>query len=256
MDVEALIDRVNGIPHMTPEEGRYIDSFLREHQLRNCLELGFAHGVGTAFLANAVRDMGGRVSTIDLVSARERQPDILTTLQRAGVDSQQVDIYFEPTSYNWRMMKFLQEGRGGTFDFVYLDGAHSWAVDGLAFHLSKLLLRPGGWLLFDDLNWTFDTSSVAAEDWVQRMPAEERKTPQVRLIWDLLVKSDPEFVELVERDDWAFARKRNNGTETKVIYRYHPVLESVYELKNLARATWLGLKRRRSSRGGQRQGLP
>ena len=95
----------------------------------------------------------GRVVTIDRDEARRRDPSITTVLSRAGVPDNVVEVYFEPRSYNWRLMRFLEEGRGGTFDFVHLDGAHTWKVDGLANYLALILLRPGGWILFDDLKW-------------------------------------------------------------------------------------------------------
>jgi hypothetical protein len=44
-----------GIPHMTPEQGKTITEFIGEHELRHCLELGFAHGVGTAYITRAVQ---------------------------------------------------------------------------------------------------------------------------------------------------------------------------------------------------------
>ena len=49
------------------------------------------------------------------------------------------------------------------FDFVFLDAGHTWDVTGFAFFLVDRLLRPGGWLLFDDLNWSVTKSrSVSA----------------------------------------------------------------------------------------------
>jgi predicted O-methyltransferase YrrM len=132
-----------------------IAGFILKHGLRNCLELGFAHGKTTTYMAHSTQQIGGKTTAIDLESARTRTPNIFDALALAQIDPSQVEIYFEPTSYTWRMMKFLEAGRAGTFDFVFLDGAHSWFVDGLAFFLADMLLRPGGWILFDDLNWNF-----------------------------------------------------------------------------------------------------
>src|SRR5215469_13329572 len=177
------IDRVlNGIPVMTLEQGREISDFIRKNELRNCLELGFAHGVSTAYIAHAVKSLGnGRVVTIDREEARQRDPNISVVLSRAGVPDDVVEVYFEPKSYNWRLMRFLEEGRAGTFDFVYVDGAHTWEVDGLANYLALILLRPGGWILFDDLNWSFDKAKPPVnKPWVQALPKEEKATAQVR----------------------------------------------------------------------------
>jgi predicted O-methyltransferase YrrM len=237
MGPEEISRALAGIPHMAPDQGREIFDFVREHGLRNCLELGFAHGVGTAYLAAAVSAFeGGTVATVDLESARERRPDIYTTLTRAGVNAGIVQIFFEPTSYTWRMMKFLQAGRGESFDFIFIDGAHSWFVDGFAFFLAERLLRPGGWILFDDLNWRFSyPEMVRSCDWVQNMPAEEKDTPQVRMIWDLLVKAHPSFDFLVEKGNWAYARKALGISHTKIVYQYHPLLTAVIDLKNYIR---------------------
>jgi predicted O-methyltransferase YrrM len=245
--LNSLANVLAGIPHMTPEQGQTVTDFICEHELRHCLELGFAHGVGTAYITCAVQALGsGSVTAIDLEAARRRQPDIYTTLTRAGLDPAMVEIYFESSCYTWRLMKFLEAGRAGTFDFIYLDGAHAWAPDGFAFLLGKRLLRPGGWILFDDINWTFESPALERFDFVRRMSPEERHTPQVRKIWDLLVRPDPDFDELIERDDWAFARKTlDPAASQKVIYRYHPATDSLLLFKNMVRKALLRARAKR-----------
>ena len=223
------IDRVlNGIPVMTLEQGREISDFIRKNELRNCLELGFAHGVSTAYIAHAVKSLGnGRVVTIDREEARQRDPNISVVLSRAGVPDDVVEVYFEPKSYNWRLMRFLEEGRAGTFDFVYVDGAHTWEVDGLATYLALILLRPGGWILFDDLNWSFEKSTINNEPWVQALPKDERETAQVHKVWDLLVVGNPAFETLLEKDDWGYAQKSTKAGHHTLIYRHHPFFQSL-----------------------------
>ena len=61
-------------------------------------------------------------------------------------------------SYNWSLMTLLQDSPAPFFDYIYLDGAHTWAVDALAFFLVDLLLKPGGYIDFDDYYWTIDGS--------------------------------------------------------------------------------------------------
>lgn len=233
MEPQEIAHCLDGIPSMEPAQGVEITRFIRENQLSRCLELGFAHGVGTAYLAHAVAGMeNGRVVTIDREEARSRNPDIHTALRRVGVPSDRVEIYFEPTSYTWRLMRFLEAGRQDDFDFIYIDGAHTWAVDGLAFYLCAQLLRPGGWILFDDLDWTLATSSVAGEPWVQALPIEERETPQVRKIWELLVKSHPSFDRLIDKGNWGYAHKSDRPvSRSEVIqYRYHPLVGTLRKM--------------------------
>ncbi|HEY2675413.1 MAG TPA: class I SAM-dependent methyltransferase [Steroidobacteraceae bacterium] len=211
-----------------------IAGFILQHGLKNCLELGFAHGKTTAYMAHSTAKIGGKTTAIDLESARTRTPNIYDALSLVKIDPSQVEIYFEPTSYTWRMMKFLEDGRAGTFDFVFIDGAHSWFVDGLAFCLADRLLRPGGWILFDDLNWNFNDDMPKSERaMVDRMPEDERKTDQVRKVWDLLVKTSPNYDLFDERGNWGYARKAMNpGAERVVEYQYHPLFETMIRFKN------------------------
>jgi predicted O-methyltransferase YrrM len=105
-------------------------------------------------------------------------------------------------SYNWSLMALLREHDEPLFDYVFLDGAHTWAVDALAFMLVDRLLKPGGRIEFDDYHWTIERSpsmnpSVfpASERMFTREQMGER---QVALVVDLLVRRDERYEELVE----------------------------------------------------------
>lgn len=103
-------------------------------------------------------------------------------------------------SYNWSLMKILKTAREPSFDYVYLDGAHTWAIDALTFFLCDKLLRPGGYVDFDDYLWRLRGSSLDPE----RVPEtgllytdEQIDERQVKLIVDVLVKRDPRYREIV-----------------------------------------------------------
>jgi predicted O-methyltransferase YrrM len=103
----------------------------------------------------------------------------------------------------------LLEKQEADFDFCFIDGQHSWEVDGLAVLLVERLLRPGGIVILDDLDWTYAASrSLANTKQLENIPLEERNTPQVRKVFDLLVKGNPAFGEVSERDGWGFAIKK------------------------------------------------
>jgi predicted O-methyltransferase YrrM len=208
MDVTAVKAIVKDAPHMSLAKARTITSFLREHELHDLLELGFRFGVSTTYLAGAVQDLGrGHVTAIDLEGVRDGELNIEEFLTRAGLRDL-VTAYFEPTSYTWRLMRMLEEDPTPRFDFCYLDGAHDWFVDGFAFFLVDRLLRPGGWIVFDDLNWTFAGSpTLSRSERVRAMPEDERTTPQVRKVYELLVKTHPGYGGFRIVDDWAYAQK-------------------------------------------------
>lgn len=208
MTPHEVRQRLGNVPHMSLEQGQRITRFVQEHQLRDILELGFDHGVSTCYLAAAAAPLGGHVTTIDLERARNREPNIEQLLHRAG-HRDHVTIHFERKSYLWRLMRLLEDDTLPRFDLCYLDGAHNWYTDGLAFFLVDRLLRPGGWIIFDDLDWTYAASpALCQQEWVQNMPDEERTTAQVRKIYELLVKTHPDYEQCRVEGNWAFAQKK------------------------------------------------
>ena len=104
-------------------------------------------------------------------------------------------------SYNWSLMRVLAEHEEPVFDYVFLDGAHTWALDALAFLLVDRLLRPGGYLDFDDYTWSLRHSpsmNPAVFPDVDRLyTGEQIDEPQVALVVDLLVRRDPRYTEVI-----------------------------------------------------------
>jgi predicted O-methyltransferase YrrM len=197
--------------YMRLEQATVLDRFLKEHRLTRCLELGFFHGKSSAFIAAILRDMGeGHLLTIDRRNALEREPNIHQVLEVLDLASW-VTVSHEQRSYNWKLMRLLEEESRPRFDFCYIDAAHTWDDTGLAFYLVDKLLEPGGWMVFDDLDFTYQTLVKADEDmpsYLARMGREERETRQVRKVWELLVREHPDYGEFSEEGAWAFARKR------------------------------------------------
>jgi predicted O-methyltransferase YrrM len=211
VDLEPLTAALAGIPHMTPERGQEIYAFVRGQQPSSVLELGFAHGVSSCYIGAALKaNSHGTLTTIDLDSARQRQPDIHTLLDQTGLLDWVQPIH-TPTSYTWELMRLIEGTPAGDwrFDFAFIDGAHSWFVDGLAFFLVDRLLKPGSWLLFDDLDWTYATSATLRDtEMVKAMPEDERNTAQVGKVFDLLVRPHPQYDQFRVDESWGWARKK------------------------------------------------
>ena len=201
MNVREVEQIVGNYPYMNPKQAQILTDFIYEHNLTSILELGFYHGVSTCYMAAAVEAAGGSVVTIDLVSAEKREPNIETLLGRCGY-LDLVNFYYEPVSYNWRLMKLIESKT--KFDLCYLDGGHDWYNTGYAFFLVDRVLKPGGWIIFDDLDWTMEHLDTK---WALRKPLEERQTAQVRKVWELLVKTHPNYANFFESDNWGYAQK-------------------------------------------------
>jgi len=230
-DVKAI---VGDTPHMTLKEAETITKFIADQQVETILELGLCHGVATCYMAAALSELGrGSIVTIDLEWTRKATPNIEELLERIG-ERHRVKIFYEPTSYTWRMMRFLEEDPTPRFDLCYLDGAHSWFVDALAFFLVDRLLRPGGWIIFDDLEWTFATSPTLWErESVRSMPLDEQTTPQVKMIYELLVKTHPNYQNFRVEEGWAFAQKRDTEDISAPVGQREIVTEQIVRVERI-----------------------
>ncbi len=199
------------LPYMTLAQAGWLEQFLGERGLSRCIELGFFHGKSSAFIAAMLEERGaGHLTTIDREEARQRDPNIDVVLETLGL-SHRVTRYYEASSYTWRLMRLLEESPAPRFDFCYIDGGHSWDVSGFGFLLTDRLLVPGGWVLFDDLDWTYARMLAAdgpVPGWLAQKPKDEIETAQVRQVWELLVKGHPGYDSFGEKGQWGFARKK------------------------------------------------
>jgi predicted O-methyltransferase YrrM len=192
---EEVAAALDGIPYTKPDKGRIFYEFVLENAPQEILELGFAHGVSTCYMAAALDEIGsGRIFTIDKLNAADRDPDVNMLSIRLGL-SKYIEPVFAPTSFTWEMRRMLAESDKPRFDFVFQDGGHTWDVAGFSFFLIDRLLRPGGWVVFDDLKWTLESSSLASKPRVRDLPDDERKAAQVGDVFDLLVRRHPDYLE-------------------------------------------------------------
>jgi predicted O-methyltransferase YrrM len=205
---ERVRREVDGVPFTDPGFGHLLYRFVRAAGVRSVLELGTGYGGSTAWLAAGVVAGGGRVTTIDR-AGRPEPGELLARLGLAGA----VDVVHARRSYTWELMRLVEaRTAGGTcrplFDLCFVDGEHTWDADGFAFFLVDKLLAPGGWLVFDDLEWTFATSPTLRESELTRsLPEDERTTPQVGRVFALLVRQHPGYGEFRVRNERGWARK-------------------------------------------------
>ena len=221
MRFEEVAARVEGIPFMSPELGRRVYDHVRASRPEQLLELGTAHGVSAAYMAAALEANGyGQLTTVDHGGA-VYDPPPEEVLERAGL-AHRVTIVRAHSSYNWFLKEQLElasdESGNPTprYDFCYLDGSKNFNLDGLAVVLIEKLLRPGGWLLMDDLEWTYQDNP-----WIEPvgegrplgpLSDSERTEPHLRAVFELIVKQHPSFTRFRREDEWyGWAQKLPGG---------------------------------------------
>lgn len=237
---------------MEPELGRRVYDHVRESGPERVLELGTAHGVSAAYIAAALEANGrGELTTVDH-GAAAYDPAPEQVLGDAGL-AHRVTLVREHSSYNWFLKQQVERASDANgncepvYDFVYLDGAHNFTIDGLAVVLAEKLLRPGGWLLMDDLEWTYRDNPA----WEPQPPAggaarpfgplseDERNASQVRAVFEVVVKQHPAFTRFIDEDAWyGWAQKRPGEPRRYELTSSRPLAALVVAQARRRRRAW------------------
>ena len=123
------------------------------------------------------------------------------------------------------------------YDLCIIDGPKNWTIDGAAFFLVDKLLKTNGWIILDDYDWTYagvnhqrDTTDGITH---RQLSKSERETPQIKEVFELLVRQHPNYSNFVVHTDggWALAQKIVSETKTYTIRceeSYKDVVGKVY----------------------------
>jgi predicted O-methyltransferase YrrM len=217
---------------MPRDFGEAVYEHVRATRPRNVLELGTAHGVSSAYISAALEANGeGVLTSVDSSHSRFTDPTPEQLLEKAGL-LHRVQLDRTHSIYTWWLKEAIErQTHDGAcipiYDFVFLDGAHNWTIDGCAVFLIEKLLKPGGWLLLDDLDWTYAGAAVEVIGGVDTrlFSPTEKEEPHVRAVFDLVLEQHPSFSEFRIQDErWGWAQKgpgeaRHLVIETSMSFR-------------------------------------
>lgn len=205
------------LPTIQPKQGRILYDFILREKPEHCLELGFAHGKSSCYIAAALDELGcGHLTTVDLFGGPQN-PSIEETLAQTGLQSYVTPVR-EKVSYTYFLKSTITEQSTSgicvpMFDFCFIDGPKHWVTDGLAFFLVDKLLRDKGWILFDDYSWTYADQVQRKQidnpdDYYKSQMVDHPETPHIQNVVNLLVMQHPNYSNFQVLDaDWAFAQK-------------------------------------------------
>lgn len=210
-NIERVKSTFGDLKHMQHPPAMLMRDFIIKQAARDILEIGFCHGKSSAYLGAILEDLGrGHLVTIDRRAALQRVPNIEHVLSTLDL-THRVTPIFAQRSYTWELGKMIRSVPRPQFDLCYFDGGHTWDATGFGFVLVDMLLRPGGWIVFDDLEWTIDASlrnHVKTPRSYRTRSPDERATPGVKLVFELLVPhlGYTDF-RIVNDGRWGIARK-------------------------------------------------
>ena len=222
-------------PAAAPQSGTRKRFTLRAQARSRVLPgLGFAHGVGSVYIAAALEaQREGAPPSVDTIAAHDRDPVRAVADRQSGSCRTALTSSTSRPATPWFLHDKLREQLRDNaieplYDFVFIDGAHTWDADALAFELVDRLLKPGGWILLDDLDWTLD------DRWPD-VPEYQKAIPQIRSVWELLALTNPQYDRFETEGQWGWMRKSADpAPQTRTLVK-RDLVGSVREVGRLAR---------------------
>jgi predicted O-methyltransferase YrrM len=181
--------------------------------------LGTGFGTTAYIIAAAMEEIGyGQVTTVDMYSHQPVNVKVLS--EHFGLNEEFIKIVVDPLGYNWYFADLIkhQTHHGicqPLFDFCLLDGAHEWNQDALAFFLVTKLLRPDAWIALDDIN--FNLRMIP--NWREthgNYTDRELDTCQIGMVYDLIVRQNPEFTDFHITHDGRIGWAKKNSAFSQV----------------------------------------
>lgn len=136
---------------LAPARGEFVYEMCRRSDARATLEVGFALGVSTLCILAALRDLGVTGSAhlaMDPFQSGELFRNAgLRTLRAAGVAPM---VEFHPEASETFLPQLVASRR--QFDFILIDGDHTFDHTLVDIFFAHRLLRPGGTMVIDDID--------------------------------------------------------------------------------------------------------
>lgn len=151
------------------EEGEFLCSIIRaDPTIRRTLEVGCAYGLSSLYICGATRNRDGALHTIiDPFQNTQWDGVGLRHLEDAGID------FFNLLEIKSEFaLPQLLEHNEGRYDFVFLDGWHTFDHTLLDCFYATRLLRVGGVLAIDDVSFS---SIRRVVDFLKNYPCYEEQ---------------------------------------------------------------------------------
>ena len=125
---------------ITPDTGRFLYQLVRHAKSQQVLEIGTSNGYSTLWLALALRDPDGTVTSLDILPAKQQQA--AQHLQDFAL-LHKVDLHCQDAA------AYLHAAAAGSVDMVFLDADRSQYVE----YWPDLcrILRAGGLIVVDNV---------------------------------------------------------------------------------------------------------
>lgn len=209
-------------------DGEALHHLVRERRPKQTLETGFAFGLSTLFILQALRENGsGRHIAVDPFERTAFKGVGLANVKRAGFE----DIFTCIEDYAANALPQLHR-EGARIDFAFIDGHHTFDQAFLDFYYCDLMMDPGAVVVFHDFSMpavrkvvTFVLRNLDYElvvtDHARALPFTRHLYHRVRM----MLKQPLEFYGWKYSDLWAqcnYAVLRKRAVDSRAWDHYVP----------------------------------
>lgn len=151
----AALKRLNEIVGDIPYTHQHVCNLLYRLILllnhQNIIEISCGYGKATAYLSAAAKECRGNVFSVDVSAPTwngNTVKDILKTLELQHICNVELNC-----DARWYLLDLFSTKPGCWIDLAYIDSSHTVEVDSFVALSVWTHLRPGGIIIFDDLDW-------------------------------------------------------------------------------------------------------
>ncbi|MDQ4086456.1 MAG: class I SAM-dependent methyltransferase [Pseudomonadota bacterium] len=153
--------------NIDPLEGRFIADLIARHPaIKSTAEVGCAYGLSSLHICEAIQGRAGAHHVIvDPFQNTNWKGIGVSNLRRSGIDF--FELIEEGSEF---ALPRLAKERRGTFDFVFIDGWHTFDHTLIDLFYANLMIKVGGIIVIDDCS---KPAVAKAVTYVSRYPAYE-----------------------------------------------------------------------------------
>ncbi|MDD5197900.1 MAG: class I SAM-dependent methyltransferase [Candidatus Gracilibacteria bacterium] len=130
----------NTIPNISDKNAQFLRDMIHIGRVKNLLEIGTANGYSTIHLCMALRENGGKLTSIDY--SLPSYNEAVENIEKTGMDDIATLIF-------GNALVELPKLTEASFDMIFIDGQKKRTLD--FFQLAYPLLRDGGFFIVDDV---------------------------------------------------------------------------------------------------------
>ena len=131
------------------KEGQFIFNMIKKHDYKKCAEVGLAFGISAMYILHAIHSYRNNyLISIDPCQTEQWKNMGVKLIKEAGLSKNHT--LMEEKSYT-ALPKLLEKYGEGSFDFIFIDGWHTFDYTLVDFFYADLLVRVGGMIIVDDV---------------------------------------------------------------------------------------------------------